>query len=83
MDYNVSTMQNHLLKLPFSVHPSSKNVSIPMFSQDIDSFNPKECVNIEGLIKELNQLDKESALIRGDNVENSKKTRLVPYVTAM
>ncbi len=31
MDYNVSTMQNHLLKLPFSVHPSSNKISVPFF----------------------------------------------------
>jgi hypothetical protein len=40
MDYNVSTMQNHLLKLPFSVHPSTKRISIPLFKRQLRDFNP-------------------------------------------
>ena len=83
MDYNVSTSQNHLLKLPFSIHPSSKKVSVPMFSQDIDMFNPKECVDIEGLMKELHQLEGENALVRGGNVENAHKTLLTQNLRAM
>jgi DNA primase small subunit len=35
MDYNVSTMQNHLLKLPFSVHPTTGKVSVPMLSSEV------------------------------------------------
>lgn len=51
MDYNVSTMQNHLLKLPFSVHPSSKRVSVPMFSENVDGFDPENCVSLDELMK--------------------------------
>ena len=40
MDYNVSTMQNHLLKLPFSIHPSTHKVSVPLFAQQVENFDP-------------------------------------------
>ena len=53
MDYNVSTMQNHLLKLPFSVHPSTKNISVPLFSHRIHEFDPHECIKLNDLIREL------------------------------
>ena len=53
MDYNVSTMQNHLLKLPFSVHPSTKNISVPLFSNRIHEFDPKACIKLNDLIKDL------------------------------
>lgn len=53
MDYNVSTMQNHLLKLPFSVHPSSKRISIPLFKRQMRDFDPEKCVKIEDLLKDL------------------------------
>lgn len=46
MDYNVSTMQNHLLKLPFSVHPAKKRVSVPMFENQIRDFDP-DCKSIQ------------------------------------
>lgn len=53
MDYNVSTMQNHLLKLPFSVHPSSKKISIPLFKRQIKDFNPEKCVTINELLSSI------------------------------
>jgi hypothetical protein len=53
MDYNVSTMQNHLLKLPFSVHPSTHNISIPLFKRQLKGWNPKTCVKLEQLLKDL------------------------------
>lgn len=40
MDQHVSTMQNHLLKLPFSVHPTSKKISIPLFKRQLYGFDP-------------------------------------------
>ena len=53
MDHNVSTMKNHLLKLPFSVHPKTNNISIPISEEKIDEFNPKECVTLKSLIGEI------------------------------
>lgn len=53
MDYNVSTMQNHLLKLPFSVHPSTHNISIPLFKRQLKGFDPSTCVKIETLLRDL------------------------------
>jgi DNA primase small subunit len=77
MDYNVSTMQNHLLKLPFSIHPSTGKVSVPMFTNEVDNFDPSSCVNLEGLMKELNSLDREGALsATQDTVENAHKSSL-------
>lgn len=40
MDYNVSTSQNHLLKLPFSIHPGSHKVSVPIFPNSVRNFDP-------------------------------------------
>lgn len=54
MDYNVSTMQNHLLKLPFSVHPSKRKVSVPMFENMIRDFDPKnKSIEFDTLMKEI------------------------------
>lgn len=54
MDYNVSTSQNHLLKLPFSIHPTSHKVSVPIFPESVRSFDPDRInIKFEYLIKEL------------------------------
>ena len=55
MDFNVSTMQNHLLKLPFSIHPSSKKVSIPLFRNQLADFDPSTCITIDRLLRELEE----------------------------
>jgi DNA primase small subunit len=60
MDHHVSTMQNHLLKLPFSVHPTSKKISIPLFKRQLYGFDPQKCVDITELLKALNELQTES-----------------------
>jgi DNA primase small subunit len=56
MDHNVSTSQNHLLKLPFSVHPTSLRICVPLDRQQLELFDPKRCITIKGLIAELNDL---------------------------
>ena len=53
IDHNVSTMQNHLLKLPFSVHPSSKKISIPLSKKQLIAFDPVNCVTINGLLSNI------------------------------
>lgn len=59
MDYNVSTSQNHLLKLPFSIHPTSHKVSVPIFPKSVRSFDPdSKDIKFETLIKELQEIGK-------------------------
>jgi len=54
MDYNVSTSQNHLLKLPFSIHPSSHKVSVPIFPEEVRDFDPDNTkIKFKTLISEL------------------------------
>lgn len=60
MDYHVSTMQNHLLKLPFSVHPTSKKISIPLFKRQLYNFDPEKCVDIGELLQALEEMQSES-----------------------
>lgn len=60
MDYHVSTMQNHLLKLPFSVHPASKKISIPLFKRQLYNFDPEKCVDLGELLQALDEMQSES-----------------------
>lgn len=72
MDYHVSTMQNHLLKLPFSVHPTSRKISIPLFKRQLYNFDPDKCVDINELLKSLEELQSESKniIIQLDSILN-------------
>jgi DNA primase small subunit len=59
MDYNVSTSQNHLLKLPFSIHPGSRKVSVPIFPNSVRDFDPhRRNIKFDNLIEELEDLSK-------------------------
>ena len=59
MDYNVSTSQNHLLKLPFSIHPSSHKVSVPIFPNSVRDFDPDcKSIKFKTLIEELSEVGK-------------------------
>lgn len=41
LDIHVSTRKDHLLKLPFCIHPGTGSLCCPLFLEAIDSFNPK------------------------------------------
>jgi hypothetical protein len=44
---------HHLLKSPFSVHPSSRKVSVPIDLERLFDFDPEASVDLTTLIKEL------------------------------
>lgn len=72
MDYNVSTSQNHLLKLPFSIHPTSHKVSVPIFPRSVRDFDPdSRNIKFETLLDELRDLEgKCNFWYKKDGVQN-------------
>lgn len=42
LDVHVSTRKDHLLKLPFCIHPGTGSLCCPLFLDAIDTFNPKK-----------------------------------------
>ncbi|ERE91755.1 DNA primase small subunit [Cricetulus griseus] len=64
LDINVSKGINHLLKSPFSVHPKTGRISVPIDFQKVDQFNPFTVPTISAICRELdvvstNEKDKE------------------------
>jgi DNA primase small subunit len=58
LDANVSTATNHLLKSPFSVHPSTKKVCIPFDPKYIENFNLTTVPDLENLFDEDYEFNK-------------------------
>ena len=40
LDAEIKTRENHLLRLPFSVHPQTGKICVPLDVACIDMFNP-------------------------------------------
>ncbi|KAM9350391.1 DNA primase small subunit [Symphorus nematophorus] len=55
LDVNVSKGVNHLLKSPFSVHPKTGRISVPMDIQELDSFDPFAVPTISLICEELDR----------------------------
>ncbi|NXH27024.1 PRI1 primase, partial [Myiagra hebetior] len=53
LDINVSKGLGHLLKSPFSVHPKTGRVSVPLDLQKLDQFDPFAVPTITSLCHEL------------------------------
>lgn len=62
LDVHVSTSTNHLLKAPFSVHPSTQKVCIPFSIEDVDNFRLDDVPNVEETVNG-NRKFEESVLI--------------------
>lgn len=52
LDANVTKGFNHLLKLPFCIHPKTGNVCVPMDIEEIDSFDILKVPNLKNLTRE-------------------------------
>lgn len=88
LDINVSKGINHLLKSPFSVHPKTGRISVPIDLQKVDQFDPFTVPTISFICHELdaisiNEEEKEENEAESDvkhRTRDYKKTSLAPYV---
>ncbi|XP_054833391.1 DNA primase small subunit [Eublepharis macularius] len=88
LDINVSKGINHLLKSPFSVHPKTGRISVPIDLRKLDDFDPFAVPTISQLCCELDKTGNDQGEEeQKDGVPESprrnrgyKKTSLAPYV---
>ncbi|XP_074835801.1 DNA primase small subunit isoform X2 [Carettochelys insculpta] len=87
LDVNVSKGVSHLLKSPFSVHPKTGRVSVPIDLQRLDQFDPFAVPTISSLCNELDTPNKEDGEKENEaepgakrRTRDYKKTSLAPYV---
>ncbi|XP_057321181.1 DNA primase small subunit-like [Microplitis mediator] len=80
IDRNVTTTLNHLLKLPFSIHPATNRVSVPFDPADVDSFDPLAVPTLWRVIDEKNNyIDSNNLKLtdkRGNLISYAHKTSL-------
>lgn len=75
IDSEVSKRQNHLLKAPFVVHPSTGRICVPLELEQIQSFDPQTSApTVEQVLQELNQVAEASGHNEWEN------TSLRPFV---
>ncbi|NXF55613.1 PRI1 primase, partial [Oceanites oceanicus] len=86
LDINVSKGVGHLLKSPFSVHPKTGRISVPLDLQRLDQFDPFAVPTISSLCHELDAASDDGEQEDGGETEpkrrvrDYKKTSLAPYV---
>ncbi|NXO53849.1 PRI1 primase, partial [Aramus guarauna] len=86
LDINVSKGIGHLLKSPFSVHPKTGRISVPLDLQTLDQFDPFAVPTISSLCHELDTASDDGEPQDGGETEpkrrarDYKKTSLAPYV---
>lgn len=88
LDINVSKGINHLLKSPFSVHPKTGRISVPIDLQKLDEFDPFAVPTISLLCHELDSVSNTEGSGKENKGEQEglrrskdyKKTSLAPYV---
>ncbi|NWU19000.1 PRI1 primase, partial [Dyaphorophyia castanea] len=89
LDINVSKGLGHLLKSPFSVHPKTGRVSVPLDLQRLDQFDPFAVPTISSLCHELDTAGSDGEQEDGAETEpkrrarDYKRTSLAPYVRVL
>ncbi|KAJ8260003.1 hypothetical protein GJAV_G00175970 [Gymnothorax javanicus] len=90
LDVNVSKGVNHLLKSPFSVHPKTGRISVPIDLRELDKFDPFDVPTISLICEELNQpkageeqeegKDSEQEAGEKRKIRDYKRTSLAKYI---
>ncbi|XP_040281615.1 DNA primase small subunit [Bufo bufo] len=89
LDINVSKGVNHLLKSPFSVHPKTGRISVPIDVKKLDSFDPFAVPTISMICSELDNVSTQEEDQDSPNegeadakrrTRDYKRTSLAPYV---
>ncbi|KFO75025.1 DNA primase small subunit, partial [Cuculus canorus] len=86
LDINVSKGLGHLLKSPFSVHPKTGRISVPLDLQRLEQFDPFAVPTISSLCEELDAAGDDAEQEEGGELEpkrrarDYRKTSLAPYV---
>ncbi|XP_009881116.1 PREDICTED: DNA primase small subunit [Charadrius vociferus] len=86
LDINVSKGVGHLLKSPFSVHPKTGRISVPLDRQRLDQFSPFAVPTMSSLCHELDAAGDDGEQEDVGETEpkrrarDYKKTSLAPYV---
>ncbi|NXW67223.1 PRI1 primase, partial [Hirundo rustica] len=86
LDINVSKGLGHLLKSPFSVHPKTGRISVPLDLQRLDQFDPFAVPTITSLCQELDNASSDGEQEEVGETEpkrrarDYKRTSLAPYV---
>lgn len=96
LDVNVSKGVNHLLKSPFSVHPKTGRISVPIDLKELDTFDPFEVPTISLICEELEKpradeaededvKDKENEQEAAERrrIRDYKRTSLAKYVKVL
>ncbi|XP_038866095.1 DNA primase small subunit isoform X2 [Salvelinus namaycush] len=73
LDVNVSKGVNHLLKSPFSVHPKTGRISVPIDLKELDRFDPFDVPTISLICEELDQPKTEEEQEDTMEIENKKE----------
>lgn len=98
LDVNVSKGVNHLLKSPFSVHPKTGRISVPIDVKELDSFDPFAVPTISLICEELDRprtgeeeeksedikdKDNEKDTTERRKIRDYKRTSLAKYVKSL
>ncbi|XP_067096399.1 DNA primase small subunit [Osmerus mordax] len=84
LDVNVSKGVNHLLKSPFSVHPKTGRISVPIDLRELNEFDPFDVPTISLICEELDrprtaEEDEEDAKEKENEKEAGERRKLRDY----
>ncbi|XP_035013970.1 DNA primase small subunit [Hippoglossus stenolepis] len=82
LDVNVSKGVNHLLKSPFSVHPKTGRISVPMDLKELETFDPFDVPTISLICEELDRPrtgEEESEDVKENEKDSAERRKIRDY----